>query len=294
MSCLVSQWSRLNFRFVSLYCILLLAALFTSSCHWEPISTHDIFSKYSTPSTPDQPEPLLRISNFTLKAASTPNQVSATYYNTSFDFPVPPYATLIDRCWCDFSSNRLFGVFNQSKWELDSLRRTLQVAHLAAQKQQVQQSATMLDAANPHPSTTDLLHSSSNTAEAPRTTPDETASAAVPIMNHWRVVDAVIKPFMFFLRRSVRRGKRLLEHLIPKPLVLGPPLLESSSPEQASSPVSEMGKQSQSNSLSQSEQTYVVHPKLPSPSRLHDLLLRPFDLSPYGIGLIVRIGSLET
>jgi len=80
-----------------LYCILLLVALFTSSCYWEPIPTSTLSV---TPSL-----------NLTSPELSGVNYSSSTLIR------------LVDRCWCDFALTPFFDPFNNTRWEVVSLER---------------------------------------------------------------------------------------------------------------------------------------------------------------------------
>jgi len=83
------------------YCILLLIALFTSSCYWQPVPTLSLLERH--------PSVLASLTNDTL--ASLPN-----------------LTPLRDRCWCDVTDGNVFEPFNVSKWEEKSLRRMLKAA----------------------------------------------------------------------------------------------------------------------------------------------------------------------
>ncbi|KDQ17457.1 hypothetical protein BOTBODRAFT_574757 [Botryobasidium botryosum FD-172 SS1] len=81
-----------------LYCILLLVALFTSSCYWEPIPT-------STLSIP-------------------PSALNLTYPELpSVGYSSSTLIRLVDRCWCDFGLTPFFDPFNNTRWEEVSLER---------------------------------------------------------------------------------------------------------------------------------------------------------------------------
>lgn len=87
----------------SFNCMIVLTALFLSSCYWQP--------------TPiDSP-------------LSVPWSENVTTFSQAFDAMVPANLTiekpqvvqLMDRCWCDISSASFFKPFNMTKWEVDSL-----------------------------------------------------------------------------------------------------------------------------------------------------------------------------
>ncbi|KIJ54992.1 hypothetical protein M422DRAFT_24849 [Sphaerobolus stellatus SS14] len=99
------------------YCIILLTALFTSSCYWQPVPTHTLFQ--STLTNVSETLPLLYLPNTTGidEKAITENQL----------IPVPKLTTLSDRCWCELSHGRLFDPLNATSWQLSSISRTLGV-----------------------------------------------------------------------------------------------------------------------------------------------------------------------
>lgn len=91
------------FHCYSFNCMIVLTALFLSSCYWQP--------------TPiDSP-------------LSAPWSENITTFSQAFDAMVPANITidkpdvvqLLDRCWCDISSASFFKPFNMTKWESDSL-----------------------------------------------------------------------------------------------------------------------------------------------------------------------------
>lgn len=90
----------------SFYCIVLLTALFVSSCYWQPLPIH---SPLSTP-----------LSN-TIKTFADALNASAPNVFQSWQTPV--IIKLTDRCWCDFSHGSLFEPFNLTRWELLSVER---------------------------------------------------------------------------------------------------------------------------------------------------------------------------
>lgn len=98
------------------YCIILLTALFTSSCYWQPVPT-DVILRSIFPNASNY-ETLLDALNAT------------TYSNGSGQFGTDttalPKLTLInDRCWCDLSTTGLFEPFNTTQWRLNSFARTI-------------------------------------------------------------------------------------------------------------------------------------------------------------------------
>ena len=98
----------------SFYCIILLTALFTSSCYWQPVPTSALLLA-SLPNVTSSP--LLYFPN---SSVSDENAIQASQL-----IPVPKLTTLSDRCWCDLSGGHLFDPYNMTLWQLTSLSRTL-------------------------------------------------------------------------------------------------------------------------------------------------------------------------
>jgi len=98
------------------YCIVLLAALFISSCYWQPLP---IDSPLSTPWSAN-------ITTFSEALnAFTPNyqhDYGPSEGNNGSN-KRPTVIRLMDRCWCDFSSGSFFEPFNVSTWEYASVKR---------------------------------------------------------------------------------------------------------------------------------------------------------------------------
>lgn len=104
-------------RDLSFYCILLLAALFLSSCYWQsfPLDAH-----LSVPWADN-------ITTFSEALNATiPSHLSALECT-------PPTVRVADRCWCDFASG-LFEPYDVQKWERDSIQKA--VAHIERQWKQ--------------------------------------------------------------------------------------------------------------------------------------------------------------
>ncbi|KAI0005343.1 hypothetical protein BJV74DRAFT_216491 [Russula compacta] len=86
------------------YCIILLTALFLSSCYWQPIPlTASVSSSWAT--------------NATFVTALT------AVLSSSAAAPLPAVIRLADRCWCDVSSSRLFEPFDIARWERTSVEQ---------------------------------------------------------------------------------------------------------------------------------------------------------------------------
>lgn len=95
-------------RDLSFYCIVLLAALFLSSCYWQ---SFPLDARLSGPWANN-------ITTFSdaLNAALPPHL-------STLDF-TPPIIRVADRCWCDFASG-LFEPYDVQKWEMDSIQRAV-------------------------------------------------------------------------------------------------------------------------------------------------------------------------
>jgi hypothetical protein len=88
----------------SFYCIILLTALFLSSCYWQPIPLDSsLSSSWATNAT-----------FATVLTAALSSSVTA---------PLPAVIRLADRCWCDVSSSRLFEPFDIARWERTSIEQ---------------------------------------------------------------------------------------------------------------------------------------------------------------------------
>jgi len=87
------------------YCIMLLSALFMSSCYWPPVPL-------------DSPLAIPWSENVTTFA----DALSTLLPNIPEDLK-PAEVSMADRCWCDLSSNGFFEQYNITEWELKSLLR---------------------------------------------------------------------------------------------------------------------------------------------------------------------------
>ncbi|KIM52343.1 hypothetical protein SCLCIDRAFT_565733 [Scleroderma citrinum Foug A] len=90
------------------YCIILLAALFLSSCYWQ---SFPLDARLSVPWADN-------ITTFyeALNARAPPN--------LNFHELTPPIIRVADRCWCDFASG-VFEPYDVQKWERDSVERAV-------------------------------------------------------------------------------------------------------------------------------------------------------------------------
>jgi hypothetical protein len=109
---------RIPYRsiFASFYCIVLLTALFISSCYWQPLP---IDTPLSTPWS----------ANIKTFSEALNTYLPDYEYDRGPDddnngnHKRPTVIRLMDRCWCDFSSGSLFEPFNVSRWELASVTK---------------------------------------------------------------------------------------------------------------------------------------------------------------------------
>ena len=88
----------------SFYCIVLLTALFVSSCYWQPFP---LSNSLSTPWS----------ENVTTFAEALGASLSRAVT------PLPPVMRVVDRCWCDLSTGSIFEPFNVSNWEYISVQQ---------------------------------------------------------------------------------------------------------------------------------------------------------------------------
>jgi hypothetical protein len=96
--------SSTHLIFCSFYCIILLTALFLSSCYWQPIPLASSVSSSWT-------------ENATFATALT------AALSMSLSVPLPAVIRLADRCWCDVSSSHLFEPFDIARWERTSIEQ---------------------------------------------------------------------------------------------------------------------------------------------------------------------------
>ncbi|KAL4068420.1 hypothetical protein V8B97DRAFT_1975619 [Scleroderma yunnanense] len=90
------------------YCIILLAALFLSSCYWQ---SFPLDARLSVPWAEN-------ITTFyEALDASVPLNLDLHEFT-------PPIIRVADRCWCDFASG-VFEPYDVQKWERDSVERTV-------------------------------------------------------------------------------------------------------------------------------------------------------------------------
>ncbi|KAH8988222.1 hypothetical protein EDB92DRAFT_2068877 [Lactarius akahatsu] len=86
------------------YCIILLTALFLSSCYWQPV-------------------PLISSVSSSWATNATFATVLASVLTSPIAAPLPAVIHLADRCWCDVSSSQLFEPFDIARWERASVEQ---------------------------------------------------------------------------------------------------------------------------------------------------------------------------
>ena len=112
----------------SFYCIILLTALFLSSCYWQPVPfTSTVSSAWATDAT-----------FATILDSLLSSPIAA---------PLPAVIRLADRCWCDVSSSHLFEPFDIARWELASVEQLKE--ELERDAARVQQLSSSADEAEP-------------------------------------------------------------------------------------------------------------------------------------------------
>ncbi|KII86400.1 hypothetical protein PLICRDRAFT_56110 [Plicaturopsis crispa FD-325 SS-3] len=102
------------------YCIMLLSAIFWSSCHWQPFP---LDAQLSAP--------------WDSQIKTFGDALNASIYPV-VEMPQPPVIRLQDRCWCDLRSGSVFAPFNVTDWEFTSVQRL--AAHMLSRKKREMQS----------------------------------------------------------------------------------------------------------------------------------------------------------
>ncbi|KAI0793325.1 hypothetical protein C8Q75DRAFT_874003 [Abortiporus biennis] len=87
------------------YCIILMTAMFLSSCYWPPAP---INTALSTPWSDN-------ITTFAEALLSRMPELPSSM--------VPSEIPIVDHCWCDLTSGSIFEPYNMTKWEVDSVER---------------------------------------------------------------------------------------------------------------------------------------------------------------------------
>jgi hypothetical protein len=132
----------------SFYCIILLTALFLSSCYWQPIPlTSSVSSSWDANAT----------FATTLSAA----------LSVSPSIPLPAVIRLADRCWCDVSASRLFEPFDIARWERTSVEQLKEeVERSAASAEKLSSSEGQTDSPNHCPVSPSWINSTTSTVES--------------------------------------------------------------------------------------------------------------------------------
>ncbi|KAG8954959.1 hypothetical protein FRC04_010443 [Tulasnella sp. 424] len=92
-----------------LYCILLLAALFGSSCYWEPIATELLLQRNPQLVNSTIPEAnvtsLVELVGQYHQNVSEAVVTSASASGPAAKYPLIPHTTVYERCWCDVAAS---------------------------------------------------------------------------------------------------------------------------------------------------------------------------------------------
>ncbi|KAN0138560.1 hypothetical protein V8E53_003548 [Lactarius tabidus] len=169
------------------YCIILLTALFLSSCYWQPV-------------------PLTS----TVSSAWTTNATFATILDSLLSSPIaaplPAVIRLADRCWCDVSSSHLFEPFDIARWELASVEQLKE--ELERDSARIQQLSSSADEAEPpnqpgdddsstqSPSLESNLTSQTATPSEPSPEPNSTPETPAGLLTGPPVVSSVDLPLL--------------------------------------------------------------------------------------------------
>jgi hypothetical protein len=143
----------------SFYCIILLTALFLSSCYWQPIPLDSsLSSSWATNAT-----------FATVLTAALSSSVTA---------PLPAVIRLADRCWCDVSSSHLFEPFDIARWERTSIEQLKEeIERDAASAKQLSSAVGGSNEGDRNPSATNgTVESQLSTSEPPSHTPVSSTS----------------------------------------------------------------------------------------------------------------------
>ena len=90
---------------VSFYCIILMTAMFLSSCYWPPVPLETSLSTPWSPNITTYSEALLSL------VPDIPPEI------------MPTEIPIVEHCWCDIASGKFFEPFNITKWEMISVER---------------------------------------------------------------------------------------------------------------------------------------------------------------------------
>lgn len=147
---------------LSFNCIVVLTALFLSSCYWQPVTLDT---------------PLYRPWNDNVTTFEHALKTMLPQ-NSTLDVPVVQF---VDRCWCDVTNKVFFHPFNITQWEVDSLKFYVEDV-VRQQKKEAEKKST----------TETTLPQPTNDTQPPA----ETALLRSDVVNLWKVVLSRWK-FMF-------------------------------------------------------------------------------------------------
>ncbi|KAH9043872.1 hypothetical protein EDB85DRAFT_1912672, partial [Lactarius pseudohatsudake] len=177
------------------YCIILLTALFLSSCYWQPV-------------------PLISSVSSSWATNATFATVLASVLTSPIVAPLPAVIHLADRCWCDVSSSQLFEPFDIARWERASVEQLKEeLERDAARIRQLSSSADETELLN-EPDNSTQLQSDSTFQTLPSPPLENPAGSAPP--NGPPVVSSVDLPLlrqnMTFDRTDFRWSSTLVGH----------------------------------------------------------------------------------
>lgn len=109
---------------LSFNCIVVLTALFLSSCYWQPVTLDT---------------PLYRPWNDNITTFGHALKAMLPQ-NSTLDTPVVQF---VDRCWCDVTNKVFFQPFNVTQWEVDSLKFYVEEA-VRQQKKEVEKKTRLV------------------------------------------------------------------------------------------------------------------------------------------------------
>ncbi|KAF9229753.1 hypothetical protein BS17DRAFT_744204 [Gyrodon lividus] len=114
------------------YCVVLLAALFLSSCYWQ---SFPLDARLSAPWT-DNVTTFYEAFNATIRPGLNLHEFT------------PPTVRVADRCWCDFASG-VFEPYDVQKWEKDSVERAVAEIEMELKQRSEAENDTKLNATTP-------------------------------------------------------------------------------------------------------------------------------------------------
>lgn len=147
----------------SFNCIVVLTALFLSSCYWQPVTLDT---------------PLYRPWNEKITTFAHALEVMLPP-NSTLDVPVVQF---VDRCWCDVTSKVFFQPFNVTQWEVDSLKFYIEDA-ARQQKKEIEKNTRL--------TTEPMVSQPTNTTQQP-TEPvllmSDVASLYNIVLDRWKLI----------------------------------------------------------------------------------------------------------